>query len=59
MKKLIEMHARGETPSVGLSDVDIAHDDWCAVYTGGYCNCDPDIRVRKRPTPPPINPSDN
>ena len=26
-----------------LSYVDIAHDDWCAIYGGGVCDCDPDI----------------
>jgi hypothetical protein len=23
--------------------VRVAHDDWCAIYNGGECNCDPDI----------------
>lgn len=23
--------------------VDVAHDDWCAIYQGGPCDCDPDI----------------
>jgi hypothetical protein len=61
MKKLAEMQARGELPAAGLSDVDIAHDDWCAIYTGSYCNCEPEIRIRKRKRsiPPPANPSDN
>ena len=31
----------------GVKDVDIFHDDWCAIYDGGYCNCDPDIKIRK------------
>jgi hypothetical protein len=59
MKKLMDMQARGELPAACLSDVDIAHDDWCGIYTSGYCNCDPEITIRKRPTPPPIQPSDN
>jgi hypothetical protein len=32
-----------------LTDVDICHDDWCRIYQGGYCNCDPEIHLR----PPP------
>lgn len=26
--------------------VTVAHDDWCAIYGGGYCNCDPDVTAR-------------
>ena len=59
MKKLLEMQARGELPTAGLSDVDVAHDDWCGVHTGSYCNCDPEITLRKRPSPWPAQPSDN
>lgn len=53
--KLRAMQARGELPAGGVADVEIAHDGWCRVYKGGYCNCDPDIRVRKRP-PRPVPP---
>jgi hypothetical protein len=49
MKKLLKLQAEGKLPKVGLHDVDVAHDDWCQVYQGGYCNCDPDITIRKRP----------
>jgi hypothetical protein len=28
-------------------DLEIRHDDWCVLLVqGGYCDCDPDIRVR-------------
>ena len=29
-----------------LTEVDIYHKDWCRIYRGGYCNCDPDVRLR-------------
>ena len=29
---------------------DVYHDDWCAIYKGGQCNCNPDIRIRKAKT---------
>ncbi len=48
-KKLMKLHAQGKLPTVGLHEVDICHDDWCRVYRGGYCNCEPDIRVRQQP----------
>ncbi len=25
--------------------VKICHDNWCAIYSGQPCNCDPDIEV--------------
>jgi hypothetical protein len=24
---------------------EICHDDWCAIYSGQPCNCDPDVEV--------------
>jgi hypothetical protein len=56
LNKLLAMQARGALPTCGVSQLEIAHDDWCRIYLGGYCNCDPDIRVRPllpRPVPPP------
>lgn len=32
-------------PPTGLTEVQILHDDWCAIHKGGYCDCDPDVRV--------------
>jgi hypothetical protein len=58
-RKLLDLYTRGEIPTAGLADIDVAHDDWCGIYTGGYCNCDPEIRVRPLPAPHPIQPSDN
>jgi hypothetical protein len=26
--------------------VNVYHDDWCRVYRGGYCDCDPEVEVR-------------
>jgi hypothetical protein len=57
LRKLRAMQARGEL-SVGVSDVEVAHDGWCRIYRGGYCNCDPEIRVRKLRSPVP-EPSKN
>jgi hypothetical protein len=46
MKKLMELYENGKLPRVGLNLVDTYHDDGCAIYRGGRCNCDPDIEVR-------------
>ena len=54
--KLLAMKARGELPTSGVAELEIAHDNKCRIHRGGYCNCDPDIRVRQRhprPVPPP------
>ncbi|MBI3410587.1 MAG: hypothetical protein HY040_19800 [Planctomycetes bacterium] len=29
-----------------IGEVDILHDDWCAIYKGAYCNCEPEVRER-------------
>lgn len=39
MKKLLAMHL---TPG----HADIYHDDFCEVFKGGFCNCDPTITQR-------------
>jgi hypothetical protein len=46
LMKFIEQH---QLPRGCISNVDICHDDWCRVYRGGYCNCDPEIKL----WPPP------
>jgi hypothetical protein len=58
VKKLEDLRARGEFPT-GVYDVEVAHDDWCAIHAGGYCNCDPDIRIHALFPRPLPRPSDN
>ena len=56
LNKLLAMQARGELPPCGVAELEVAHEHRCRIYRGGYCNCDPDIRVRplvRRPVPPP------
>ena len=48
-KKLIGLNEEGKMPRGCLYGVDVYHDDWCRIYRGGYCNCDPDIII----WPPP------
>jgi hypothetical protein len=48
-KKLMELLEQGKLPPGRVTDVDICHDDWCRIYRGGYCDCDPEIKLR----PPP------
>ena len=31
-----------------LVDIDIQHDNWCAVHGGHPCNCDTDVTIRKK-----------
>lgn len=43
--KLLRMDAEGKVPrGPGVWHADIKHDNWCAIFRGQYCNCDPDIR---------------
>lgn len=34
-----------------LYDVFIAHDSWCGINFSRECNCDPDIRIKRRKAP--------
>ena len=34
-------------PKGGLVLVHVFHDGWCAVFEGGPCNCNPDIRYER------------
>lgn len=47
VKKLIEMWDKEKYPP-DLYDAFIFHDDWCGIYYGTPCNCDPDIEIKKR-----------
>ncbi len=42
-RKIRHLQKRGVIPAVGVGFLIIAHDDWCAIYGGGCCDCDPDI----------------
>jgi hypothetical protein len=50
-KKLLKLYKAGKLRAASLSLVDIYHDDWCGIYHGRYCNCDPDIKIRPSRTP--------
>jgi hypothetical protein len=44
--KLAHLQKIGVLPlDVGVHEVMILHDDWCGMFTGKRCNCDPHIRL--------------
>ena len=49
VKKLDDLITKGQIPPSALCFIDIYHDDWCRINQGGYCNCDPDIRMCQVP----------
>jgi hypothetical protein len=51
MRKVLALG--GLVPPGALADIDTLHDDWCDVYHGGFCNCDPDVTIRA-----PIKPAE-
>ncbi len=38
----------GPPGRVGM--VEVRHDDWCGIWKGGACNCEPELAVRYQPT---------
>jgi len=50
VRKAREMIADGELkPKVGLGYLRVYHDDWCKIFSGGFCNCDPHIVYKPLP----------
>jgi hypothetical protein len=58
-RKLLGMYVRGEISYTNLALVDIYHDDWCGILSGGYCNCDPEIGLPMPLDLDRLRPSDN
>jgi hypothetical protein len=52
LKKLNQLIGQGilQTRPGVLSDVKIEHDEWCNIFRGGECNCDPTLTVRHNVT---------
>jgi len=42
-----EVIRQGLDAEPGLYITDVYHDDWCAFFDGGVCNCKPDVRTRE------------
>jgi len=45
--RLLELAAEGVLEEGKGYITEIRHDDWCAIWGGGICNCDPDIEVEE------------
>jgi hypothetical protein len=48
-KKLLRLLEQAELTPGRLRAVNVYHDDWCRVYRGGYCDCDPEIELLPAP----------
>lgn len=48
-KKVEELVEAGVIPTgyAYVGKLDIYHDDWCGIYSGGYCDCDPTINFTR------------
>lgn len=44
-RPLIEFAQRLHPEPGTVTRISVCHDTWCAIYKGGYCNCNPEIRV--------------
>lgn len=52
----IEVYLRDHPPVPGtFLEIGTFHDDWCGVFKGGRCNCDPDVRPIDRTPDPSAN----
>ena len=47
VRRIKYLHAIGAIPRVGVTKVDVLHDDWCNLLAQqGPCNCDPAVKLR-------------
>ena len=50
MRQLSELWRAGKLPAgANVHSVDIYHDEWCAVFKGEACDCEPEIKIRAWP----------
>jgi len=47
IRKLLAMREQGLFPASGAASVRISQHDWCDIFTGSACNCEPVIRVEQ------------
>jgi hypothetical protein len=47
VRKIEALWRTGALPRMaGYHQVSVAHDDWCGVFAGRRCDCDPDISLK-------------
>jgi hypothetical protein len=44
--KLLQMISAGKFPRGKRRDVEILYDDWCRIFQGEACNCNPIVQAR-------------
>ncbi|RYX81045.1 hypothetical protein EON83_25810 [bacterium] len=45
LKHLFELQAIGNMKEGTVTTVTVAHDDWCQIFKGGKCNCNPTLNT--------------
>ncbi len=46
MRKLVKLFEAGKIKDFDIANVNVSHDEWCDVDSGGFCNCNPDIVIK-------------
>jgi hypothetical protein len=44
-RKVLELFAQGKITPGQLTTLEVAHDGWCGLHQGGFCDCNPEIRL--------------
>jgi hypothetical protein len=45
LKKVLALQRAGLIPAIGAAQIHARHDAWCAIFSGGFCDCDPIVEV--------------
>ena len=47
LKRIQKARSQGVFGAGEVLDLAVAHDDWCGIYKGRECNCDPRITFKR------------
>ena len=48
LRDVIEASKEIEGLPIGVYSVEILHDDWCSIFAGGPCDCEPIVKSPRR-----------
>lgn len=52
LEQILNLHRAGVVKQGDISLIQVLHDDWCSMLTGGAeCNCNPEVRVMQSEKP--------
>jgi len=52
LAEILRLQAEGKLSTApGVQHVHVAHDEWCSIYSGGRCDCEPEVTTQDPKVP--------